>query len=117
MLCAALGWLLRTYGAKLAPAVTLIGGLALLGAALYRYRQPIDALREMAAAGGMTGALSAVLRMMAVALLTTLAADICRDLGEASLATRVEFFGRAEVLLLCMPFLLELFSLALEVVK
>ena len=43
-------------------------------------------------------------------------ADVCREMGESTLGARVEMCGRAEILLLCLPFLLELFSLALGLV-
>lgn len=116
VLAAALAWLLRATGAKGAAAVPLTGGLALAFFALYRYREPVAAILEMAEKAGVRASVDAVLRMLAVGCLSTVAADVCRDMGEATLAARVELCGRAEILLLCLPFLLELFSLSLEVV-
>ena len=112
VLVAALTWILKTAGAKGAAAVPLTGGLALVFFAVYRYREPIAALMTLAETAGIRTSMEMVLRMMAVGYLSTFAADICRDMGEGTLAARVELCGRAEILLLCLPFLLELFSLA-----
>ena len=117
LLTAVLALLLRESGAKLAALVSLTGGLALLFYALSRYAAPIASLREMAENAGLAESFSAVLRMLAVGCLTRLASDLCRDMREATLASRVEFCGRAELLLLCLPSLKELFTLAAEVLS
>jgi hypothetical protein len=44
--------------------------------------------------------------------LTQLCADFCRQGGEGQLAGGVELAGKAELLLLCLPRLKELFELA-----
>ena len=115
LLLAAMTWLLKTAGAKMAGALPMLGGVALFAYAIYRYREPIAALHEMASAAGIDESLGSVLRMLAVGCLSAIAADLCRDMGESGLAARIEMCGRAEILLLCLPFLLELFRLAMEV--
>ncbi|MBQ8351152.1 MAG: hypothetical protein IJY20_03800 [Clostridia bacterium] len=116
VLAAALAMILKVMGTKVAPAVPLAGGLALAFFALYRYREPIAAMLALAEEAGIRSSLEAVLKMMAVGCLAGFSADICRDMGEATLAARVEMCGRAEILLLCLPFLLELIRLALGLV-
>ena len=116
ILAAAASLILKSNGAKLAPLVAVAGGLLLLVFAFHRYRQPIDAMLRLAEEAGVRSSLAAVLKMLAVGCLTTLAADVCREMGESTLGARVEMCGRAEILLLCLPFLLELFSLALGLV-
>ena len=115
LLSAVLGFLLRPLSPRLALFPSLFCGLALLIYALSRYGEPISLLSELAAAGGLSEELFAILRMLGIGLLTAFTADLCRDLGEGTLASRVELCGRAEILLLCLPFLSELLSLAVEV--
>ena len=117
VLAAALGGLLKTAGARHAGAVSLAAGLFLSLFAISRYREPVRAMLEMAEQAGVRAAVAAILKMMAVGCLSTIAADICRDMGEATMGARIELCGRAEIVLLCLPFLLELFSVALEVVS
>ena len=115
VLAAALAFVLRALGAKGAPALTVAAGLAFVAYAVARYGEAIAAIREMADRAGVSDGVGVVLRMIFVGILCAVAADICRDVGENTLATRVEVCGKAEILLLALPFLLELVNLALEV--
>ena len=115
VLFAALASAVKECGARSGVLVSLVGGLALLFYAISRYAAPIAFLREMAEEAGMAEGFSSVLRMMAVGCITRISGDVCRDMGEATLAARVELCGRAEILLLSLPLLEELCSLAMEV--
>lgn len=115
VLAAALAFVLRTLGAKGAPALTVAAGLAFVAYAVARYGEALTAIREMAERAGVSDGVGVILRMIFVGILCAVAADICRDVGESTLATRVEVCGKAEILLLALPFLLELVNLALEV--
>ena len=115
VLAAALAFVLRTLGAKGAPALTVAAGLAFVAYAVARYGEALTAIREMAERAGVSDGVGVILRMIFVGILCAVAADICRDVGESTLATRVEICGKAEILLLALPFLLELVNLALEV--
>lgn len=115
LLAAVLGFLLKPLSPRMALFPPLFGGVALLVYALTRYAEPLSLLSDLAAVGGLSDALGAILRMLGIGLLTAFTADVCRDLGEGTLASRVELCGRAEILLLCLPFLSELLSLAREV--
>lgn len=116
VLAAAASLILKSGGVKLAPVVSVAGGILLLFFAFQSYRQPIEAMLRMADEAGIHSSLATVLKMLAVGCLTTVSADICREMGEGTLGARVEMCGRVEILLLCLPFLLELFSLALGLV-
>lgn len=115
LLSAALGYLLKALSPRLALFPPLFCGLALLIFAVTRYAEPISLLGDLAELGGLSDALDTILRMLAIGLLSAFTADVCRDLGEATLGARVELCGRVEILLLCLPYLSELLSLALEV--
>lgn len=114
VLFAALSSVIKECGARGGALVSLVGGLALLFYALSRYAAPIVFLREMAEETGVAEGFSAVLRMMAVGCITRIAGDVCRDMGETTLASRVELCGRAEILLLALPIFKELCVLATE---
>lgn len=115
VLFAALASVVKQCGAQSGKLVSLVGGLALFFYALSRYAAPVAFLREMAEDAGMAEGFSAVLRMMAVGCITHISGDVCRDMGEATLAARVELCGRAEILLLSLPLLKDLCTLAFEV--
>ncbi len=114
-LAAALGFTLRSLRSPTAVLVGLIGGLALLFFCLPRLSEPLVALQALCEEGGLGDTLSSVLRMLGVGFLTAIAAELCRDFGENTLATRVELCGKIEILLLSFPALGDLLSLVREV--
>ena len=115
VLVGCIGYILRGAGARGAAAVSLAGGILVLAAATQKYKEPIAALLKMAERAELSAEFSVILRILFVGLLGSVAADMCRDLGEGSIAERLEFFARAEILLLALPFLLEVLRLAFEV--
>lgn len=115
ILVASLSSVLKECGARGALPVSLTGGLALFFFVFFRYAEPLAFLRTLAEEAGLAEGFSAILRMMAVGCITHIAGDTCRDMGEASLAARVELCGRAEILLLSLPLVKELVALAQEV--
>ncbi len=108
-------YILRASGGKNAAAVSLFGGVLFLSYALVRYKEPLAALREMAEKANLATEAGQLLRILAVCFLCGIAADACREMGEGTLASRVEFVGRAEILLLSLPFLLDIVAAAVEV--
>ena len=51
-----------------------------------------------------------MLRSLGIAVVAGCAADVCRDLGQDSVASGVELAGKAEIMLVCLPLITELLS-------
>lgn len=113
-----LSLLLRQYRPELALAIGVLAGVAVslvlirvLAAPLERAQQ----LMEKAGIGGDTAVL--LVKSLGICLLTQLTADVCRDAGEAGLASRAELAGKAALLLLALPLFGQLLELALLLMK
>ena len=86
--------LLMWFVFRISPAFQLLGGY------LQEY--------TMDESGGL------LLKALAVGYLTELGGDTCRDLGAEGIAKKLELCGRAELLLLSLPALSELLTVALS---
>lgn len=86
--------LLMWFVFRISPAFQLLGGY------LQEY--------SMGESGGL------LLKALAVGYLTELGGDTCRDLGAEGIAKKLELCGRAELLLLSLPALSELLTVALS---
>ena len=86
--------LLMWFVFRISPAFQLLGGY------LQEY--------SMDESGGL------LLKALAVGYLTELGGDTCRDLGAEGIAKKLELCGRAELLLLSLPALSELLTVALS---
>ena len=58
-----------------------------------------------------------LLKSTGVCLLVQFAADCCRDAGESALAGRVEFAGKAAVVVMVLPMFREILKLVTELLK
>lgn len=97
--------LLKPYRAEYALAVSLIAGVVVLA---YVFGDSIgvltslQALLERSAMSEMGGTL---FRALGICLLTQMASDACRDVGEQSMAAKAELVGKVFLLALALPLL------------
>lgn len=92
-----------------------IGASLIAVSALFGALDTVRALLEKAALGGETVLL--LFKALGICLLTQLTADVCRDAGEAALASRAEFAGKTALLLLALPLFERLVSLSLSLME
>jgi stage III sporulation protein AD len=92
--------------AKLAAFVILFGiGIGML----YPIFNWIESLMNVV---GLSKYGTVLLKALGIALLSQICADICRDCGESSVASGVELAGKLEILILCLPLIVEIFEIA-----
>ena len=100
---------------QIASLCSLAAGCILLTGALgsiSSLRQELQQLTAMA--GFQEGTLSVFLKVLGMSYTAELTAQTCSDLGENSLALKVQLLGKLSVFILTVPLLLELLQLILE---
>lgn len=108
---------LRDTGARTAPYVLALGGVLLTVAVLSRLSAPLRALSDLLAYSPLSPYASVLLRGLGIVWVTSIGADICRDIGAERVGARLELCGQAELLLLTLPYLTELVTLAVRLVE
>lgn len=104
LLLALLGFTLRELGFRGVPLFGLFSALLLLS-------HGVEALRTLLPAfvvfwdTGLSDSLSAALKITGIGYLSSVTADVCRDLGEAAIGRAVVFSARMEILLIALPFI------------
>ncbi len=116
LLTAISAMLVRECGGRLAALVSLTGGVVILLAVFPRAAEIVSELRGLAALGADEW-LAPILKIIAVGYAVEIGADICRELGEAGVAARLELCGKLEILLLALPSFLGLLELAVSLVR
>jgi hypothetical protein len=117
VLSAALLLLLRTLSPTLAPPVRAVALALLVGGALAFFHPVIGAMQELLSLAGGEAPAEVLLRATGVALVTELAAMLCRELGEGGIAEGVLLFGKLEILVLSLPFISAVLEIAKELLK
>ncbi len=106
---------LKKYHNGQAALVATAALLLLLAPLLSRYEGAVSSLRPLLLDSNVKDYGSLMFKSLGIGLTVKMTADVCRDLGEDSLAGALELAGRLEILLLALPLMTELLSLIREV--
>lgn len=104
--------LIRQLKPELASLASAIAGVALLVAVTDSLAPFISYVKGIAAEQGIESYFAVMLKALAISCSCRMSADICRDCGETSLASRVELAGKAGIVLLSLPIITSLLELA-----
>ncbi len=113
LLCALAALILKESKSAMAPLVLLVGGLALLLAFLPRL-SAFSAFFTLLEENGLGEETKTAVRILAVGFLASLGAEACAELGAPSLASKVDFCGKLEILLIALPTLTALLREAMS---
>lgn len=104
LLAASLVMLVRMYRPDMAMQVSIVAGLLLL---LYMFAQLSGILNGLTSFAEKynidTGYIGVLLKIIGIAYVSQFAAEICKDAGEGSLASKVELGGRVMILAAALP--------------
>lgn len=95
--------LLIGKGGRLSPLLLVSASLVLVFLAFSRYADVIGFITRTAQTGGLAEETGFILRIACIGILTEIVCGICRDVGEGSLADKLEMCGKAEMLVMTLP--------------
>jgi stage III sporulation protein AD len=104
--------LVRGQSKDASTVVSALAAVFLTGAAISALAPALSFMGETGDTGTLAEYMPTLLKALAVACCTAVTADICRDVGDTSIASRVELFGRAQIVLLALPLARELIQSA-----
>ena len=116
LLCAVAILLIKSGGGVALP-LQWTGTLLLIGASLMMLAPVFVWIEDLCAQNGMGEVATLLLKGLGVATLTQLCAELCRQSGEGALGSGVEMAGKAELMLLCLPYLQRLVDTAKELLE
>ena len=89
--------------------ITITVGVSIISLALI---EPLFSfIDEISKSTAVYGYLPTLVKALGIALAVQITSDICKDAGEGALSERIELFGKAEILLLSIPLIKNLFKL------
>lgn len=115
LLAAVCGALIRRGSGEMAMLFTLAAAVGVFLFALTDVSALIETALGLASEAGMADALAVMLKALGIVLVGRLAVGVCKDTGEAALASGVEFAVKTAVLLISLPLLEELLRNVREV--
>lgn len=89
--------------------ITITVGVSIISLALI---EPLFSfIDEISKSTAVYGYLPTLIKALGIALAVQITSDICKDAGEGALSERIELFGKAQILLLSIPLIKNLFKL------
>ena len=108
---------IRKWNSDFLPLMRLCLAI-LLSAILLSLTAPlVSYVKSLTESTGLSGYAEFLFKALAIAILTQFCAELCRESGESGAANGVELAGKAELLLLCLSPLKELFALAADMLQ
>ncbi|MFR1518677.1 MAG: SpoIIIAC/SpoIIIAD family protein [Clostridia bacterium] len=96
--------LLKGFKSDLAPALAVAGSVVLLGAVLIMVSGAADAVKDLFQSSELESEhMKSILKIIGAAYVVDFSASLCRDMGEVSMASKIELAGRVFIVMLAVP--------------
>ena len=96
---------------KVVSAAILAGGVVIIASPL------IEFITDISEGTQINTYLSVMLKALGIAFLTHICASVCRDCGEQTIAGYAELAGKIEMLIIALPLIEELITIAEDLVQ
>ncbi len=114
---AILSFVLKAFGWKGAPLIAIATMLSLMAFFTDSFDKISEIFDIAADTDGVAEVSEYLLKILGLGYLSGICSDVCRELGEAGIASMVLTVGRLESLLVISPLILEIMTLGLELVR
>ena len=111
---AAAATLLKQLRPEYAVFASIAGGLVILALLIPQIGEIAGYIRLLGEKGGAGDYASVILKSVGCAFISQTGADICRDMGEESIAGKVEFAGKTAIVFICLPVIGNIISFGME---
>ena len=112
-----LALILKGYWPEMTMLLSIVAGVVIMLLVLHRIRAEIEVITETAVAAGINLLyLQTLLRVIGIAYLAEFGAQLCRDAGEGSIASRVELAAKVVILVLAVPVIVEIMEAVLGMI-
>jgi stage III sporulation protein AD len=108
--------ILRRQRPEMAVVLSLVVGLAIFFMVAQRLLAILEFLRELAARARVDSLyLNTILKIVGIAYIAEIGAQVCRDVEETSVAAKVELAGKVLILALAIPIVMAILEAILRV--
>ena len=110
-------FVLKTFGWRGAPLVTIAALIGLFSVFFDRLSAVSEIFLFISREEGMGEAVECVLKILGIGYVSGMCADVCRELGEPTIASAVISVARIESIAVISPMIMEILTLGVELVE
>lgn len=116
IVAAILAIVLKEYRPELAMQVSIAAGLIIFISMLSKFTQVLEVLKSYAVKAEVDILyFSITLKVIGIAYITEFGAQVCRDSGEGSIASKIEFAGKVLIMAIAVPIYAALFDIIIKI--
>ena len=109
--------IMKQYKPEFAIYVSIIAGILIIFLSLDKITGIVTLLTNLSKKTGMNAEyLSILLKITGIAILTEFAVSICKDAGEAAIASKVDLGGKIIVIIMSIPIISALLELIIRII-
>ena len=97
--------------------IMIAGGIIITLWGLARIYPVVDYIRELTDSSNISEYFSVILKVLGISFIVQTGADICRDFGETSIASKIEFAGKAVILVIVLPILRAVIGMSFDLLR
>ena len=112
-----LSFIFKELKQEYAVFIMIIGGIIITLWGIVRIYPVISYIQELTNVGNLSEYFTVILKALGISFIIQIAADICKDFGENSLAGKVEFAGKAAILIIVLPVLQSVINMGMDLVR
>jgi len=112
-----LSFILKELKPEYSVMVMIAGGIIITLWGLAKVYPVIDYIRELTGTSYISEYFAIILKVLGISFIVQTGADICRDFGETSIASKIEFAGKAVILVVILPVLKSVVEMGLELLR
>lgn len=116
LIAAVLSVLLRNHRPEISLQIGIVTGVIIFLLMLFKISAVIEVLQDLANKVNIDLIyITTVLKIIGIAYITTFGAEVCRDAGESSIASKIEFAGKILIMILAVPILMAVLETMLKI--
>lgn len=109
--------LIRQYRPEIALQISVATGLLIFLTVIFKLASVLDQLRNFTGRVNVdTVYISTIFRIVGIAYIAEFGAQVCKDAGENSIASKIELAGKIIILVLAVPILMALMELIIRII-
>lgn len=109
--------LLKKEKQEVAIQVSILFGIVIFFMMLSKFTVVIQAMQQIALRANIDFTyVNIVFKIIAISYIASFGIEICRDIGESSLAAKIEFAGKIIILILAIPIIMAVMDMVIKLI-
>ena len=117
LLVVVLSFIFKELKKEYSVLLMIVGGIIITLWGLAKISPVVDYIRELTDSSNISEYFSVILKILGISFIVQIGSDICRDFGETSIASKIEFAGKAAILVTVLPVLRSVINMGIDLLK